>query len=621
MSDNFANTEATPDYRPISNGVEPDSDSLDTNTSVKVAMLKQRRVSRFSTLESLLVRFSPAERLLLYILAICLGLSTLVLLSAANTTVSVEVPAPGGSLTEGEVGPARFINPVLTLSQADEDLSALIYSGLTRSLPGSTIIPDLADSYSVSEDGSTYTFTLKKDLIFHDGTPLTSADVLYTIQQVQNPSIKSPHRADWEGVSVTAPDATTVVFKLPHAYAPFIQNTSIGILPSNLWKNISNDEFPFSSLNTHPIGSGAFKIKKVNTDNSGSATEYDLVPFSAFALGQPYLKHITFRFYANEEAMIKALNAHKIDAVAGVSPTTLSDISRTDVVTMTTGLPRTFGVFFNQAHSKFLTDSSVRSALDASIDKQLLINSVLQGYGTPLSAPFHLSLIGKPTALMLPAAATTTPAYTDDTIIAAHSILLKGGWKYNEADNTWNNKKGEILGFTLSTADSPQLVATANAVADAWKKLGINVTVQIYSLSDLNTNVIRPREYDALLFGEVIGRELDLFAFWHSSQRNDPGLNLSLYTNAKADTLLSQARATTNASDRYKLYAQFASLVEKDTPAVFLYAPEFIYEVPRGIRGIKLGALTVPAERFLNAYQWYTDTERVWTFFTNKSIN
>ena len=206
-------------------------------------------------------------------------------------------------------------------------------------------------------------------------------------------------------------------------------------------------------------------------------------------------------------------------------------------------------------------------------------------------------------------------AFTDETIAAAHAILVKGGWSYNESTNTWTNKKKQTVGFTLSTADSPQLVATANAVADAWNKLGVNVKVQVYSLSDLNTTVLRPRQYDALLFGEVVGRELDLFAFWHSSQRNDPGLNLSLYTNSKADLLLSQARATTNATDREKLYAQFAALVKKDDPAIFLYAPEFVYVVPKNIAGIELGALTTPAERFLNVYEWYTDTQYVWNMF------
>jgi peptide/nickel transport system substrate-binding protein len=141
-------------------------------------------------------------------------------------------------------------------------------------------------------------------------------------------------------------------------------------------------------------------------------------------------------------------------------------------------------------------------------------------------------------------------------------------------------------------------------------------------LSELNTSIIRPRSYDAILFGEVVGREGDLFAFWHSSQRNDPGLNLAMYANAKADSLLTQARATTDQKQRDTLYEQFAAVVQKDSAAVFLYAPNFLYVVPNNIRGIELGALTTPGERFINVFEWYTDTERVWEIFanTNKQI-
>ena len=177
-------------------------------------------------------------------------------------------------------------------------------------------------------------------------------------------------------------------------------------------------------------------------------------------------------------------------------------------------------------------------------------------------------------------------------------------------------KKKLELSFTIATADEPELVATVNALAEAWRAAGIKVTVQVYSLSELNTSVIRPRSYDAILFGEVVGRTADLFAFWHSSQRNDPGLNLALYTNLRVDSLLSQARTTNDPEEREKLYSQFSTAVVKDDPALFLYAPEFLYIVPQAMHGIALGALTTPSERFLNVYQWYTDTEKVWSIFS-----
>jgi peptide/nickel transport system substrate-binding protein len=281
-----------------------------------------------------------------------------------------------------------------------------------------------------------------------------------------------------------------------------------------------------------------------------------------------------------------------------------------------------FGVFFNQGHAAVLADASVRQALDVGVDKTQLVKSILGGYGVILDGPIPPGVSGTimpaiPMALThaVAADATTTSTVNAD---AARAILVKGGWKFDTATGAWTKGK-QTLSFTLATADQPQLVATAQAVVAAWRAAGIQASVQVYPLSEFNVNVIRPRQYDALLFGEVVGRSLDLFAFWDSSQRNDPGLNVAMYANSKVDALLSQARATTDTAQRDKLYAQFATDVEKDTPAVFLYSPQFIYVVPKSLQGVELGALTTPSDRFLNVYQWYTETEHVWSVFTNKT--
>jgi ABC-type transport system substrate-binding protein len=217
-------------------------------------------------------------------------------------------------------------------------------------------------------------------------------------------------------------------------------------------------------------------------------------------------------------------------------------------------------------------------------------------------------------------AASSATSSTDESAYAtaAREDLENGGWTWSVADGVWEKGK-EQLTFTLSTADEPELVATANAAAAFWSAAGIKATVQVYPLSELNTSVIAPRDYDAVLFGEVVGPELDLYAFWHSSQRNDPGLNLAMYASEADDTLLSQARATTDITARDALYATFAADIEKSEPAVFLYAPDFLYIVPESIKGISLGALTTPADRFTGIYQWYTQTESVWRIFAGRA--
>ncbi|MDO8561846.1 MAG: ABC transporter substrate-binding protein [bacterium] len=588
-----------------------DSDAVRRSLLIKDAMTKPRRHSYISVLEGLLRTFSPGERLLLYILSTTLAVSAIILLIGVNKTVSVVVPTRGGALSEGIVGPPRFINPILDISQADRDMTQLVYSGLTRALPDGSIVPDLAERFEISEDGTTYTFTLRNNAKFHDGTRVTAADVLFTVQAAQNPDIKSARRADWEGVSVSSSDDRTIIFKLQRAYAPFLENTTLGILPKALWASVSAEEFPFSPLNTRPVGSGPYKVYSSKTDATGVATSYELSPFKQPFARAPYVNGITFTFYPNEDTLIKAFNAGAVQSIAGVSPASLPSLKRTDSVIIRAPLPRVFGVFFNQSHAVVLADASVRAGLDAAIDKKALVDTVLLGYGAILDGPIPPGVLASRPASKLTSTATSTSAYAQK----ARDIFSRGGWKYDEKSLVWTKKK-QILSLSLATADSPELSLTANKIAESWRAAGVVVSIKVYPLSELNTSVIRPRAYDAILFGEVVGRTLDLFAFWHSSQRNDPGLNLAMYANSKVDTILANARAMTDRKAREESYGPFVSAVAKDEPAIFLYAPEFVYVVPKTLQGVKLGALTTPSERFLNVMDWYTETEGVWSFFT-----
>ena len=609
------------DANPI--GPEAESDLIRRTVLIKDALTKLRSYSYFSVLGELLRTFSSGERLLLYVLSAILAVSSIALLTGVNRAVSVVVPARGGSLTEGVVGPPRFINPILDISQADGDLTRLVYSGLTRVLADGSIVPDLAEQFQISEDGTTYTFTLRENATFHDGAPVTASDVLFTVAAAQNPDIRSPRRADWEGVAVSAPDPRTVIFQLQHAYAPFLENTTIGILPKHLWSAVRAEEFSFSPLNTNPVGSGPYKIYSSETDSTGVATNYVLLSFKQSVPRAPHLIKITLIFYQNEDALIKGYNSGAVDSIASISPASISSLKRADGAVMRAPLPRVFGVFFNQSRAPVLADASVREALNAAIDKESLVNSVLLGYGATLDGPIPPGVLAGQYSAPTESAATSFSEYA----AKARDILSRGGWKYDEEAEVWKKSaKGgsasggkQTLSIALATSDSPELSMTADRVAEFWRAAGVAVAVKVYPLSELNTNVIRPRAYDAILFGEVVGRTLDLFAFWHSSQRNDPGLNLAMYANFKADTILAQARAMTNRKEREDSYAPFVSAVAKDSPAIFLYSPEFIYVVPKTLEGVKLGALTTPSERFLSIADWYMETENVWDFFTNAS--
>lgn len=554
------------------------------------------------------------SRALFFFFTILLLISSAGLLYTLKQSLVVDVPSRGGALSEGIIGSPRFINPVLAISDADRDLTALLYSGLLRATPAGGYEPDLASSYSVSDDGKTYTFTLRENPTFHDGTSVTSADVAYTVQKAQDPALKSPLRANWEGVAVETPDPHTVRFILHAAYAPFIENLTLGILPKARWSQISDDEFPFSELNAEPVGSGPYAMSSVSRTSSGIPSTYSLRAFGGYASGEPYITKLTIRFYQSEGALVAALGRDEIDSASGISPGNLSALPPENI--RTSPLNRVFAVFFNQNQSAVLRLAEVRTALDSSVNRSEMVSQILGNYGTPLSGPVPTTLGGG-----IPAAATSSSASLAES---ARLTLIAKGWKpradgvLQKTTGTGKTTATAVLEFDLATANVPELRAAAEYLRDTWSKAGARVNVKIFEQGDLAQNVIRPRKYDALLFGEVIGRELDLFAFWHSSQRNDPGLNIAGYANSAADKSLEALRATSKKDKRAQLLASFLREISKDLPAVFLYAPDFVYSVPNDIAGVNLGFIETPDDRFLSLPQWHRETDKVWPIFAKQ---
>ena len=573
-----------------------------------------------STAEETLRSFTASGRALFYFFAGALVVSSFGLLYLLNESLLVTVPAGGGVLKEGIVGSPRFINPVLAISDADRDLTALLYSGLLKATPSGEYVPDLAERYELDETGTIYTVALKPDASFHDGTPVTAADVVFTVSKIQDSALKSPLRATWDGVVAEEVDPSTVRFTLRSPYAPFVRNLTLGILPSHLWQGVSAEEFPFSEFNTSPVGSGPFMASTITRNTSGIPSSYELKPFGGYALGQPYLDGITLRFYATEEALVAALKDGSVDAASGLSPTVLAQLPP-EVRTERSSLNRVFGVFFNQNQSELLRDKAVREALFAAIDREALVDDVLAGFGTPVMEPVPPTLLGNRSLAASVVSAFTPEGEPQDLALVAREALIEDGWEPNEAGilqkttGKGDEEETRTLSFTLATGNVPELRAAAEKLREEWGRMGAEVEVQVFEAGDLSQNVIRPRKYDALLFGEVVGRELDLYAFWHSSQRNDPGLNIALYANSSADDTLESMRVAPDLTQRQELYGEFLAEIQEDLPAVFLYAPDFVYAFPHEITGLTLGFIENPSDRFLSAPGWHLQTEEVWPFF------
>jgi len=548
--------------------------------------------------------FSIQQQFILGLLALLFAGSLVGLLVYYNEQLLTATPARGGELTEGIIGTPRFVNPLLAVSDADRDLTALVYSGLVRVTPAGDFIPDLAERFTVSDDARTYTFTLRPELTFHDGEPLTTADIAFTINQAQDPQVKSVRRAAWEGVTVEVINNREIAFHLQQPYAAFLENLTLGILPKHIWQGLSSDSLSLARENIEPIGSGPFKINSTKLNRDGLPLYYELGAFRHFALGQPRLKQVRLNFYPNEAELVAAYNHGQIDSLAAVNPEILAKLEAESEDIMISPLPRVFAVFLNPNESELFTLPEVRRALDEALDKQAIIDEVLTGFGYVLDGPLPPGALGY----------QDNPASAFDPEVAADT-LNRNGWERG-TDGVWG-KGSRRLSFTLSAPDTPELKAAAESIAKRWQEFGVAVKLKVFELGDLNQNVIRPRKYQALFFGEVIGRDPDPFAFWHSSQRLDPGLNVALYTSITVDKLLTDARGLSNRAERESKLVAFEAEVKADRPAIFVYSPQFIYLIPNRVKGVALPPVVTPADRFTTAGEWYLVTDRVWPWFTN----
>jgi peptide/nickel transport system substrate-binding protein len=557
--------------------------------------------------------FSKKEWIVFSVLALTLFFSALSIVQIINKSLMVEIPLRGGVISEGIIGTPRFINPILATSSADLDMTSLIYSGLMRKNSDATISPDLAEKVDISKDGLVYTFTLKDNIYFHNEDPITVDDIIFTINKAKDSIIKSPRKVDWEGVSVEKLDEKTIEFTLRQPNPSFLENTTLGILPQSIW---SDAPVELNDANTNPVGSGPYMIKSFVKETSGVINSYELVAFEKFVLGEPYIEKLNLFFYPNEEDLMKALDKKEVEQISSITPLNADILKERNYQIDSSVLPRVFGLFFNQNQNQLFTNKVITKAIDQAIDKDKIVREVLFGYGIAIDDPMP------PNMIAYQKLAGGSSLSREEILKNVISSLEKDGWTKNEEGflqktTTDKNKKKSttLLEFSISTGNAPELAKAAELIQKDLSAIGMKVDIKTFEVGNLNQSVIRPRKYDALLFGQIINRESDLFAFWHSSQRKDPGLNVALYTNAKVDKILEDAFTTVNEQERIKKYAQFEDEVKKDMPAVFLYSPDFIYVVSKELKGILIDHIIMPRDRFSNVYRWYIKTEDVWKIF------
>jgi len=593
-----------------------------------LSFIKEFKFPKKQELVNALASFSKKEFNIFIAIMVVAFLSMLIILDNLNSKFLVDVPMNGGSITEGIIGMPTLVNPVIALSDADKDLVSLVYSGLMRKNPDGSFIPDLAESYTISPDGLTYTFIIKKGSTFHDGTKVTADDIIFTINKIKDPLIKST-QTGWNTVNVTKKDDRTVVFTLSKAYISFLDNMTIGILPMHIWQNTKESLFNISSFNTKAIGSGPYKVLSVSKDKDGIPNKYILKSFSNFTLGAPHISKLTIVSFSNEKDLVQALLNKTIDQAGGISSKNASVFKKDSYSIHTAFTPRIFGLFYNSTNNKIFADSNVVKAFNYALNKKEIVDQVLYGYGTIINSPIPETILKNDKNID-----------TDVDLDKANDLLTKSGWILGadgirtKGGTTTINKTTKVgkktvtqkvtvnngpvvrLGFSLVTGNTPELIHSTEIIKEELGKIGVDVNIEkVYEMGPLN-QVIQNREYEALFFGQKISHESDLFSFWHSSQTKNPGLNISMYSNSKVDKILEDAQKTIVADKRNDEYKIFIEEFNKDLPALLIYSPKYLYVTSNELNNINLDSLINPADRFASIYTWYANKDHVWKIFT-----
>lgn len=551
--------------------------------------------------------FSREERVRIFVVGAIALAAFGVLTSRIIGRITVIKPSVGGTLREGIIREPRFINPIFASSDADRDVASLVFSKLIRYDSNGAPAMDLAENIEASPDGKSYTVHLRQGIKWHNGENFSADDVIFTIKTIQDPEYKSPLRQNWQGVAVEKLDDVTLRLTLRQAYAPFLENLSLGIIPEHLWRKIPRETAVLSDLNLKPIGTGPYRFSKFARRADGSISSINLIRSKNYYLEGPFIKEIVFSIYDSENDLAAAYRRNEIDSLFLTSTASADQLKALDVELHRLNLPKIFAVFLNPGANSPLGRRAVRQALLYAIDREAIVAKAAASGGTLINSAIPPGTFGF-NADIVP------PKYD---LAGAQKFLKDDGWKDADGDGVLERSEGrgksrktEKLEIRLVTSDSPELAKAAELIAGMWQAAGAKTEVKTMPVNELESSMLRPRAYEALLFGEVLGHDPDPFAFWHTSQLKDPGLNIALYSNRAVDSLLEEARRTSNPTQREAKYREFQKIVTGDIGAIFLYAPSDHYVVRKNVKGAVLGAITLPDERFNGISQWHINVGR-----------
>ena len=534
------------------------------------------------------------ELVMVVFVFIIILISVFTMTSKLIKETTVEYASYGGTLKEGVVGDVNIINPLLAVRDEDRDIVSLVFSGLTRK-DGDTYVNDLASEVIRSADGKTFTVKIKPDLEFHNGDTLNADDILFTISLIKDPRVKSPLKVLWDSVNVTKQDELTVVFNLKQPYGFFEDMLTVGILSEDIFKEISREEFPTLKEHQNPIGAGPFRFVNKNTKDNKTKS-ITLKSFKKYEQ-RPFINKLRIKFYDDEDALVKDFRKGRLDIASGVS----AENSQNESKVFSTNLNRTFAIFVNRSRNSY--DPKTIEALSLIIPREKIVEESLFGYGETLYGPYSTQDVNNGPELK-------------ERVEKALGLIEQSGWKHSE-DGTYaktENGSTRLLSVSITSPDTKELRSIGSKIVEAYRDVGIQTNITYINPNIFTEEIIRSRNFDFVLFGQVIHTPANLYAFWHSSQRNDPGLNISGYSNKSVDTKLESILRENNLDKQKTIIDQVNTAIRNDMGALFIFSPKYIILSKDNIDLDLPETISRPEDRYQKIMSWYLEKERVFKF-------
>lgn len=518
-----------------------------------------------------------------------------------NPTVSVPEPQQGGVYSEALIGRFQRLNPVLDYyNSADRELNRLIFSRLISFEERGIPRLELVETYGISQDGTIYNITLKPNVKWHDGRNLTTEDVLFTVNMMRDGDGVIPEdiRTFWTGVDVNILSDTTIQFRLPEPFAPFLDYLSFGILPEHLLGNLSFDQMIDSGFNLQPVGSGPYRFEGLITEDN-QIKGIILRANADYFEGPPLIEQMVFRYFDNSADALKAFKDGLVQGISKVENSVLPDVLvQPQLALYTAREPKLTLIFLNLKNPEvpFFQDVFIRKALLTGLNRQKMIDRILDSQAIIADGP------------ILPG----TWAYYDGIQTIGYNqanaiqTIKDAGYVLGGENTTIRAKEGIELRFELLYPDSEKHRLLAEMIQDNWEDLGASVEIRGVPYSELIDSYLNPRNYQAALIDLDLSwtPDPDPYPFWDQVQATG-GQNYSQWDNAVASDYLEQARITTNLIDRSLFYRNFQVVFEEDLPAIPLFYPVYNFAVSRQIQNVSIGPLFDTSDRFMTVTSWY----------------